>query len=78
MGPNLMSTRDRNPVIQTAIRTVRGQLRRPGVRELLADLPAGPDYKIREPDGPPSTWPDTLPGARGGGPTVEEPDAEAV
>jgi NTE family protein len=78
MGPNLMSTRNRNPVIQTAIRTVREQLRRPGVRELLAALPAGPDYKIREPDGPPSTWPETLPGVRGGGPTVEERDAEAV
>jgi NTE family protein len=78
MGPNLMSTRNRNPVIQTAIRTVREQLRRPGVRELLADLPPGPDYKIRQPDGPPESWPDTLPGVPGRRATVGEPDAEAV
>src|SRR5205823_1584496 len=31
MGPNLMSTRNRNPVIETATRTVREQLQRPGV-----------------------------------------------
>jgi NTE family protein len=62
MGPNLMSTRNRNPVIETAIRTVREQLRADGVRQLLQDLPPGPDHKIREPDGPPSEWPDTLPG----------------
>ncbi|MBV9212202.1 MAG: patatin-like phospholipase family protein [Actinobacteria bacterium] len=64
MGPNLMSTRNRNPAIRTAIRTVREQLRAPEVVELLRDLPPGPDYKIREPDGPPSEWPDTLPGGR--------------
>jgi NTE family protein len=64
MGPNLMSTRNRNPVIQTAIRTVREQLRADGVRHLLADLPEGEEHKIREPDGPPSEWPDTLPGVR--------------
>ena len=75
MGPNLMSTRNRNPVIQTAIRTVREQLRAPGIRELLRDLPPGPDYKIREPDGPPDTWPDTLPGVRRRDDDVE---AEAV
>jgi NTE family protein len=78
MGPNLMSTRNRNPVIGTAIRTVREQLRAHGVRELLAELPPGPDYKIQEPEGPPSTWPDTLPGVRPQAPEVEEPDAEAV
>jgi NTE family protein len=78
MGPNLMSSRNRNPVIQTAIRTVRDQLRRPGVRELLAELPQGPDYKIREPDGPPSTWPDTLPGVPPRDAAATEPDAEAV
>ena len=64
MGPNLMSTRNRNPVIETAIRTVREQLKADGVRQLLADLPEGPDYKIREPDGPVSEWPETLPGGR--------------
>jgi NTE family protein len=65
MGPNLMSTRRRNPVIRTAIRTVREQLRAPGAAELLRGLPPGPDYKIREPEGPPSEWPDTLPGGGG-------------
>ena len=79
MGPNLMSSRNRNPVIQTAVRTVRDQLRRPGVRELLAELPPGPDYKIREPDGPPSEWPETLPGVASRASSAPgEPDAEAV
>src|SRR4051794_214090 len=63
MGPNLMSTRNRNPVIRTAIRTVGEQLRASGVRELLDGLPAGNPYRVRRPDGPPSTWPqDLLPG----------------
>jgi NTE family protein len=78
MGPNLMSTRNRNPTIQTAIRTVREQLRAPGVRELLADLPAGPDHKIRQPPGPPATWPETLPGVPGRVAQAEDPGAEAV
>ena len=77
MGPNLMSSKNRNPVIQTAVRTVREQLRRPGVRELLAELPEGPDYKIREPDGPPSEWPDTLPGVPGRNRAATEPNADA-
>jgi NTE family protein len=63
MGPNLMSTRNRNPVIQTAIRTVGEQLRAAGAAGLLSDLPAGNPYRVRRPDGPPSTWPeDLLPG----------------
>jgi hypothetical protein len=63
MGPNLMSTRNRNPVIETAIRTVGEQLREPSVAELLEGLPAGNPYRVRRPDGPPSTWPqDLLPG----------------
>src|SRR4051794_19591190 len=63
MGPNLMSTRNRNPVIQTAIRTVGEQLRASGVAELLDGLPEGNPYRVRRPDGPPSTWPqDLLPG----------------
>jgi hypothetical protein len=63
MGPNLMSTRNRNPVIETAARTVGEQLRAPGVAELLAALPQGNPYRVRRPDGPPSTWPqDLLPG----------------
>jgi NTE family protein len=65
MGPNLMSRRNRNPVIETAIRTVGEQLREPGNRELLGGLPKGNPYKVSRPDGPPSTWPpDLLPGQR--------------
>ncbi|MFL5887177.1 MAG: patatin-like phospholipase family protein, partial [Thermoleophilaceae bacterium] len=62
MGPNLMATRNRQPVIETAIRTVTEQLRRDDVRPLLSDLPPGEPHKIARPPGPPSTWPDTLPG----------------
>ncbi len=63
MGSNLMSRRNRNPVIETAIRTVGAQLRRPEHREALAALPAGEPARVRRPDGPPSTWPaDLLPG----------------
>jgi NTE family protein len=63
MGPNLMSTRNRNPVIQTAIQTVGEQLHAEGVAELLDGLPQGNPYRVRRPDGPPSTWPqDLLPG----------------
>src|SRR3954464_11967430 len=63
MGPNLMSTRNRNPVIRTAFRTVSEQLREPGAAELLSALPPGNPYRVRRPDGPPSTCPrDLLPG----------------
>ena len=41
MGPNLMSPRRRNQVIEVARRTVAEQLDEPANRELLADLPAG-------------------------------------
>ncbi len=66
MGPNLMSRRNRNPVIETAVRTVTAQLRAPEVAELLAALPPAADRaRIERPDGPPSTWPaDLLPGSR--------------
>lgn len=57
MGPNLMSTRGRNRVIQTAIETVGRQLRAPGVRELLRDLPSGEPHKVARPEGPPESWP---------------------
>jgi NTE family protein len=57
MGANLMATRNRNLVIATAIETVGRQLREPGVRELLRDLPPGEPHKLARPDGPPDTWP---------------------
>jgi hypothetical protein len=58
-----MSRRNRNPVIETAIRTVGEQLRARENASLLAGLPAGNPYRVRRPDGPPSTWPqDLLPG----------------
>ena len=53
MGPNLMSRRNRNPVIETAIRTVGEQLREPGNRELL-DGPAARQPVPRAPPGRPA------------------------
>jgi hypothetical protein len=64
MGINLMSTRRRHEVIETAIRTVGSQLRRSGIRELLTDLPPGEPHKIERPPGHPSTWPIVLPNQR--------------
>jgi NTE family protein len=61
MGVNLMSTRRRHEVIETAIRTVTEQLRAPAVRELLTGLPEGEAHKIERPSGHPSTWPQVLP-----------------
>ena len=58
MGPNLMSPRRRNEVIEVARRTVAAQLDEPRNRELLADLPPGDPRKIHRPEGPPSEWPD--------------------
>jgi NTE family protein len=57
MGPNLMSRKDRNPVIATARATVAGQLDRPEIRELVAGLPPGDERRIRRPRGDPSEWP---------------------
>ncbi len=57
MGRNWMSARRRNDVIRTAERTVAAQLRDPGTRDVLAQLPKGPPHKIRRPSGPPSSWP---------------------
>jgi NTE family protein len=57
MGRNLMSAKRRQQVIETAERTVLEQLRRPGIRELLRDLPPGEPHRVRRPTGPPSTWP---------------------
>jgi hypothetical protein len=64
MGVNLMSTRRRHEVIETAIRTVTEQLRAPAVRDLLAGLPEGEPHKIERPPGHPSTWPQVLPHQR--------------
>lgn len=61
MGRNLMSGRRRNEVIETAMRTVAGQLREPATAELLAGLPGGEPHKIARPDGPPWTWPEIVP-----------------
>jgi NTE family protein len=57
MGRNLMSTRRRGQVIETAERTVLEQLRRPEVQELLSGLPRAEPHRIRRPAGPPSSWP---------------------
>ena len=58
MGPNLMSRRNRNAVIETARLTVAAQLEETVDRELLDALPAGDERRVRRPDGDPSTWPD--------------------
>ncbi len=58
MGPNLMSPRRRNQVIDVARRTVAGQLDEPRNRELLAKLQPGDPRKVHRPEGPPSEWPD--------------------
>lgn len=56
MGPNLMARRGRNRVIATAQATVTSQLRRPGTRDLLSELPEGAPYMVREPELPPADW----------------------
>jgi NTE family protein len=57
MGPNLMSRKNRQPVIELAIRTVAEQLRRAPERELLDSLPQGRPERVRRPTGPPARWP---------------------
>ncbi len=57
MSRNLMSTRNRNQVIEVARRTVAEQLREPGAAELLSRLPAGRPEKVTRPDVPTSQWP---------------------
>jgi NTE family protein len=58
MGPNLMNTKRRNVVIETARHTVAQQLREPSAAEPLDRLPAGAPEMVRRPDGDPSSWPD--------------------
>ena len=57
MGINLMGTKRRNRVIETARRTVAEQLAEPANAELLAGLPPGEPDMVRRPEGEPSTWP---------------------
>jgi NTE family protein len=57
MSLNLMSTANRNRVIEVAHRTVAEQLRRSEHADLLAALPTGRPEKVRRPSGPPSEWP---------------------
>jgi NTE family protein len=61
MGHNLMSAGRRQQVIETATHTVREQLQRPEVRNLLEGLPPGEPHKVRRPPGPPSSWPELRP-----------------
>jgi NTE family protein len=65
MGSNLMNSRRRHTVIQTAVGTVTGHLRESGLDRRLAQLPAGRAPLVRRPAGGPSTWPNFQIVARG-------------
>ena len=67
MGPNAMSRRRRNEVIETARRTVGEQIR--AATDQLGGLPEGEPHKLSQPEGDPSTWPDIGP------PKVQQPAA---
>lgn len=58
MGSNLMNSRRRHQVIETAVRTVTEHLRQPELRAALAELPPGIAELVRRPPGASSTWPD--------------------
>jgi NTE family protein len=64
MGPNLMSSKNRHKVVQTAIATVTERLRSTSLGERLAGLEPGMPEAVRRPPGPPSTWPDFETAAR--------------
>jgi NTE family protein len=64
MGSNLMSSRRRHQVIETAVESVTEHLRTSPVGERMGQLPAGDPRLVRRPDGPPSTWPDFREAAR--------------
>jgi NTE family protein len=49
MGTNLMSTRRRHQVIETATETVATHLRKPDIHERLQQLPASPEALVQEP-----------------------------
>jgi NTE family protein len=58
MGGNLMSSRRRHQVIETAISTATEHLHESGLVSQLAALPQGDPRLVQRPGGPPSTWPD--------------------
>jgi NTE family protein len=64
MGGNLMSSRRRHEVIDTAVETVTEHLRESPLGARLARLPSGDPRLVRHPAGPPSTWPDFRAAAR--------------
>lgn len=64
MGGNLMSSKRRHEVIETAVGTVTEHLRESGIGKRLAALPAGDTRLVHRPSGPPSTWPDFRAAAR--------------
>jgi NTE family protein len=64
MGSNLMSSKRRHDVVETAVETVADQLRGSALGARLAKLPAGDPRLVRRPSGPPSTWPDFTLAAR--------------
>jgi NTE family protein len=64
MGGNLMSSKRRHEMIETAIETTTQQLRDSSLGERLATLPQGDPRLVRRPSGPPSTWPDFRAAAR--------------
>jgi NTE family protein len=64
MGGNLMSSRRRHEVIETAVGSVTEHLRSTPVGERLATLPPGDTRLVDRPSGPPSTWPDFQVAAR--------------
>jgi NTE family protein len=64
MGGNLMSSKRRHEMIETAIETTTEQLRESELGERLAELPQGDPRLVRRPSGPPSTWPDFQAAAR--------------
>lgn len=64
LGGNLMSSKRRHKMIETAMATTTDQLRSSPLGERLAALPAGDPRLVRRPSGPPSTWPDLRAAAR--------------
>jgi NTE family protein len=60
MSRNLMSTRNRNRVIEVARRTVAAQLREPVNAKLIAGLPQGRPEMVRRPELPPEQWPELI------------------